>query len=59
VYLFPCKQIIIVECHYIIGGIRRMLDRLLTRPATCKVCGLTARNKEELEDHVNHAHKRQ
>jgi hypothetical protein len=27
----------------------------LTRPATCKVCGLTARNKEELEDHVNHA----
>ncbi len=34
-----------------------MLDRLLTRPATCKVCGLTARNKEELEDHVNHAHK--
>ena len=56
-YLFPCEQIIIVECHYIIG-IRRMLDRLLTRPATCKVCGLTARNKEELEDHVNHAHKR-
>jgi hypothetical protein len=35
-----------------------MLDKLLIRSATCKVCGLTARNKEELEDHVNHAHKR-
>jgi len=34
-----------------------MLDKLLIRSATCKVCGLTARNKEELEDHVNHAHK--
>ena len=24
---------------------------------TCKVCGLTARNKEELQDHINSAHK--
>ena len=23
----------------------------------CKVCGLTARNKDELEEHTNHAHK--
>jgi hypothetical protein len=28
-----------------------------SRQATCKVCGLTARNGTELEDHVNHAHK--
>ena len=57
VYLwFLYEQIIIVECHYIIG-IHRMVDRLLTHSATRKVCGLTARNKEELEDHVNHAHK--
>lgn len=24
---------------------------------TCKVCGLTARNKDELDDHINHAHR--
>jgi len=30
---------------------------LSSRQATCKVCGLTARNGTELEDHVNHAHK--
>jgi hypothetical protein len=28
-----------------------------SRQATCKVCGLTARNETELEDHVRHAHK--
>jgi hypothetical protein len=26
---------------------------------TCKVCGLTARNKDELEDHINHAHRQE
>jgi hypothetical protein len=25
--------------------------------ATCKRCGLTARNQFELDDHINHAHK--
>jgi hypothetical protein len=26
------------------------------RSATCKRCGLTARNQIELDDHINHAH---
>ncbi len=26
---------------------------------TCKVCGLTARNKDELDDHINHAHRQE
>ncbi len=30
---------------------------LNSKQATCKVCGLTARNETELEDHVRHAHK--
>lgn len=30
---------------------------LISKQATCKVCGLTARNETELEDHVHHAHK--
>ncbi|MGN6560009.1 MAG: hypothetical protein ACTHJ2_05725 [Candidatus Nitrosocosmicus sp.] len=25
----------------------------------CKVCGLTARNKDEMEEHINHAHKQE
>jgi hypothetical protein len=29
----------------------------LSEQSTCEICGLTARNKEELEDHINHAHK--
>jgi hypothetical protein len=29
---------------------------LTPRQRTCDVCGLTARNKEELQDHINHAH---
>jgi hypothetical protein len=28
-----------------------------SKQATCKVCGLTARNKEELADHIRHAHQ--
>lgn len=31
---------------------------LTPRQHTCDVCGLTARNKEELQDHINHAHAR-
>jgi len=27
-----------------------------TRSATCNVCKLTARNEEELKDHMAHAH---
>jgi hypothetical protein len=27
------------------------------RAAMCKVCGLTAHNKEELEDHIKRAHE--
>jgi hypothetical protein len=30
---------------------------ILSKQATCKVCGLTARNKEELADHIRHAHE--
>jgi hypothetical protein len=30
--------------------------RLNMRPATCDVCKLTARNEEELKDHMVHAH---
>ncbi|MGA9148938.1 MAG: hypothetical protein WBZ36_00060 [Candidatus Nitrosopolaris sp.] len=30
---------------------------LSSRQATCKLCGLTARNESELEDHARHAHK--
>jgi len=29
------------------------------RQATCKLCGLTARNQEELDDHLYHAHSKQ
>ena len=29
----------------------------LSQQRTCEICGLTARTKEELEDHINHAHK--
>jgi DNA repair exonuclease SbcCD ATPase subunit len=29
---------------------------LTPRQETCNVCGLTARNKEELQDHINNAH---
>jgi hypothetical protein len=32
--------------------------RLTKQSAICEICGLTVPNKEELEDHVNHAHKR-
>ncbi|PWU81145.1 MAG: hypothetical protein DLM72_08455 [Candidatus Nitrosopolaris wilkensis] len=28
-----------------------------SKQVTCKLCGLTARNETELEDHVRHAHK--
>lgn len=30
--------------------------RLNMRPTTCDVCKLTARNEEELKDHMVHAH---
>ncbi|HXX96527.1 MAG TPA: hypothetical protein VEL11_05345 [Candidatus Bathyarchaeia archaeon] len=33
------------------------IKSLSSRQATCKLCGLTARNERELEDHVRHAHK--
>ncbi len=26
---------------------------------TCRVCGLIARNKDELEEHIKHAHKQE
>ena len=29
----------------------------ISRQATCKVCGLTARTKEELADHIRYAHE--
>jgi hypothetical protein len=30
---------------------------LRERSATCKTCGLTARNQNELNDHISHAHR--
>jgi hypothetical protein len=29
---------------------------LTPRQQTCSICGLTARNKEELQDHIRNAH---
>jgi hypothetical protein len=31
-------------------------EDLTPKQRTCNVCGLTARNKEELEDHISNAH---
>jgi hypothetical protein len=31
-------------------------EDLRPRQQTCDVCGLTARNKEELQDHISKAH---
>jgi hypothetical protein len=31
-------------------------EDLIPKQRTCNVCGLTARNKEELEDHISNAH---
>jgi hypothetical protein len=31
-------------------------EDLTPRQKTCDVCGLTARNKEELQDHISNAH---
>ena len=27
------------------------------KQVTCQVCGLTARTKQELDDHISHAHE--
>lgn len=27
------------------------------KQATCEICGLTARTKQELAEHINHAHR--
>jgi hypothetical protein len=34
---------------------KELMD-LTPRQQTCDVCGLTARNKEELQDHISNAH---
>ena len=31
-------------------------EDLTPRQQTCDICGLTARNKEELQDHIRNAH---
>jgi hypothetical protein len=36
---------------------KRDWEILRERSATCKTCGLTARNQYELDDHVSHAHE--
>ena len=36
---------------------RREINTDEPRQRTCTVCGLTARNKDELDDHVYHAHR--
>lgn len=35
----------------------KQLENLTPTQQTCNVCGLTARNKEELQDHISNAHK--
>ena len=30
---------------------------LIERSATCKTCGLTARNQSELDNHISYAHR--
>lgn len=35
---------------------KRGRDIIRERSATCKKCGLTARNQFELDDHLKHAH---
>jgi hypothetical protein len=37
-------------------SIERKMDILVPNQATCQICNLTARNNEELADHVRHAH---
>jgi hypothetical protein len=37
------------------GG-QRDREILKERSATCKTCGLTARNQSELDSHIRHAH---
>jgi hypothetical protein len=32
------------------------LEDLTPKQQTCDICGLTARNKEELQDHISKAH---
>ncbi len=34
----------------------KKLEDLTPRQQTCNICGLTARNKEELQDHISNAH---
>jgi hypothetical protein len=36
--------------------VKKDWENLSERSATCKKCGLTARNQFELDDHVSHAH---
>ena len=31
-------------------------ENIWQRQQTCSKCGLTARNKQELQDHIDHAH---
>jgi hypothetical protein len=36
--------------------VKKDWEILRERSATCKKCGLTARNQFELDDHISHAH---
>jgi hypothetical protein len=29
----------------------------VSEQASCKICGLTARTKDEIEEHISHAHE--
>ena len=39
--------------------VRPEINKNEPQQKTCKVCGLTARNKDELDDHINHAHRQE
>jgi hypothetical protein len=42
----------------IVAGRKDIRDFDAHRGATCEECGLTARNKLELQDHMEHAHQK-
>jgi hypothetical protein len=50
-------KIINIISNFIFPMGKKEGEILRERSATCKTCGLTARNQYELDDHVSHAHE--
>ena len=49
-------KVINIISNFIFPMGKRDGEILRERSATCKTCGLTARNQYELDDHISHAH---